>query len=115
VLVIIIYGKLRLFTVIIFITLDTLYSCMGRKDDYVSITLPPELKAKIKESADNHNRSLTQEIRVAIEAYLMPDMTTIYESTTDLKTKHIPLEDLESMVRDITLKTIEEHCKKVNK
>jgi len=91
---------------------------MGRNDENVSLTLPTELKQRIRASAYRNSRSLTQEIRKAIEEYLTnhedeSTFETVEEYQND-PLRNMTIDDLKDLIREVTIKTIEEE-KKVNK
>ena len=91
---------------------------MGRNDESVSITLPAQLKQKIRASAYSNSRSLTQEIRIAIEEYRSnhaADSTfeTVEEYEKD-PLRNMTFDDLKDLIREVTTETIKDE-KKVNK
>ena len=95
---------------------------MGRKDEYVSITLPSDTKDRIRGSAVKNGRSLTQEIRIAIDEYLKnhEDMVTIFDETKEIYTGSklvdpMTIEEIETLIKKAVNDAVNEQRGEVNK
>jgi len=95
---------------------------MGRKDEYVSITLPPDTKDRIRGSAVKNGRSLTQEIRIAIDEYLKnhEDMVTIFDETQKIYTgsklaDSMTIEEIETLIQKAVGDAVNEQIGKVKR